>query len=189
MRFLVPDLDADTRSVLRRDAPGILLGFALVSAAVLWRLGPRAELPAFLVFTLLACGLVACDARLMRLPNSLIVPGYPTLALLLVIPLDGSTYLRALIAMALMFTAHVLLALTGGGLGLGDVKAAGLVGLMVGWLSWTALLHAVLLAYVSAGLYCLARALADRAAVRGQTLAFGPFLLGSALLIVVITGS
>ncbi|WP_406292241.1 prepilin peptidase [Embleya sp. NBC_00896] len=170
---------------MRRDRLPIAIGVLIAGSAVVWRLGYRAELPAFLAFTLLACGLVACDARLMRLPNSLTLPGYPVLALLLAIPLDGTAYLRALLAMAVTFTAHVLLALTGGGLGLGDAKAAGLVGLTVGWLSWAALLQAILLAYVSAGLYALGRALVERAA-RERALAFGPFLLGASMLAVVL---
>lgn len=187
MRLSALDLDPDTRGVLRRDRLPIAVGFAVSGSAVVWRLGCRPELPAFLVFTLLGCGLVACDLRLMRLPNPLTLPGYPALALLLAIPLDGIAYLRALLAMTVMFTAHVLLALTGGGLGLGDAKAAGLIGLVVGWLSWAALLQAVLLAYVSAGFYTVARRLVNRSA-RGPV-AFGPFLLAAAVLIVVLTGT
>ncbi|MFF7249989.1 prepilin peptidase [Embleya sp. NPDC008237] len=174
--------------MLRQDRLPVAAAFAVAGSAVLWRLGPGAESPAFLAFTLLACGLVACDLRLMRLPNSLTLPGYPVLALLLAIPLDGTAYLRASLAMTVMLIAHVLLALTAGGLGLGDAKAAGLVGLVVGWLSWAALLQAVVLAYVSAGLFAVARALVDQSA-RGRPVAFGPFLLGSAMLAVVLAGS
>ncbi|WP_406280857.1 prepilin peptidase [Embleya sp. NBC_00896] len=188
MRISPVHLDEDTAGVLRRDRLVIAAGFALAGGVTVWRIGAHPVLPAFLGFALLASALVVCDARLMRLPDPLTLPSYPLLAALLVIPLDWDAYTRALLAMAATFAAHFLLALFVGGIGLGDAKAAGLVGLVLGWLSWAALAQGLVLAYVCVGLYAIGLAVSRRAQ-RGSVVPFGPFLLGGAVLAVALTGS
>ncbi|MFI6977962.1 prepilin peptidase [Embleya sp. NPDC050154] len=188
MRISPIHLDADTAGVLRRDRLVIAGAFVLTAGALSWRVGIQAVLPAFLAFVLLASALVVCDARLMRLPDPLTLPGYPVLAALLLAPLDWDAYLRALFAMAAAYALHLVLALCGLGIGLGDAKAAGLVGLVLGWLSWAALVQGLVLAYVCVGLYAIALA-ATRRAGRGSVVPFGPFLLGAAVLVMLIRGA
>ncbi|MET7297514.1 A24 family peptidase [Embleya sp. NPDC005575] len=188
MRISPIHLDEDTAGVLRRDLPVIAGTFVLTGGAMVWRVGLQAVLPAFLAFALLASALVVCDARLMRLPDPLTLPGYPLLAALLLIPLDGDAYVRALLAMAAAYALHLVLALCGVGIGLGDAKTAGLVGLVLGWLSWAALVQALVLAYVCVGLYAIGLAVSRRAG-RGSVVPFGPFLLGGAVLVVLMRGA
>ncbi|MFI1580779.1 prepilin peptidase [Embleya sp. NPDC020630] len=181
-------LDPDTAGVLRRDRVAIAAGFFGYAAVLVWRVGAQAVLPALLVFGLLATALVVCDIRLLRLPDALTLPGYPLLAALLLIPFDGDAYGRALIAMAACYLVHLALALAGVGVGLGDAKAAGLVGLVVGWSSWAALIQAMVLAYVAVGLFAVVLAVTRRAG-RGSSVPFGPFLLGAALAVVLVHGA
>ncbi|MFE2865185.1 prepilin peptidase [Embleya sp. NPDC059259] len=188
MRISPIHLDEDTAGVLRRDLPVIAGAFVLTGGALVWRVGLHAVLPAFLAFALLASALVVCDARLMRLPDPLTLPGYPVLAALLLIPFDRDAYLRALFAMAGAYALHLVLALCGVGIGLGDVKAAGLVGLVLGWTSWAALAQALVLAYVCVGVYATGLAVSRRAG-RGSVVPFGPFLLGAAMLVLLLRGA
>ncbi|UFU01552.1 prepilin peptidase [Ruania suaedae] len=75
----------------------------------------------------------------------------------------------------------VLCLLTPSGLGLGDVKLAGVLALPLGWFSWSAVLAGLVLSFVTGGLVALALLLARRAD-RRTPIAFGPFLgLGAAL--------
>jgi leader peptidase (prepilin peptidase) / N-methyltransferase len=131
--------------------------------------------------------LVVCDARLLRLPDALTLPAYPLLAALLVVPLDWSAYTRALVAMAGTFVVHFLLALSVGGIGFGDAKAAGLVGLVLGWLSWTTLAQGLAVAYLCAGAYAIVL-VASRRAERESVVPFGPFLLGATAFVVIARG-
>ncbi|MEU0935501.1 A24 family peptidase [Embleya sp. NPDC005971] len=188
MRISPIHLDEDTAGVLRHDLPVIAGAFVLTGGALVWRVGLHAVLPAFLAFALLASALVVCDARLMRLPDPLTLPGYPVLAALLLIPFDRDAYLRALFAMAGAYALHLVLALCGVGIGLGDVKAAGLVGLVLGWTSWAALAQALVLAYVCVGVYATGLAVSRRAG-RGSVVPFGPFLLGAAMLVLLLRGA
>ncbi|MYW05837.1 prepilin peptidase [Streptomyces sp. SID3343] len=188
MRISPIHLDEDTAGVLRRDRVVIGAGFAVGAGLFVWRVGVHAVLPALLVFALLAAALVVCDVRLTRLPDPLTLPAYPLLAALLAIPLDGAAYVRALIAAAAMFVGHFLLALFVGGIGLGDAKAAGPVGMVLGWVSWAALVQAMVIAYVCVGVYAIGLAVARRA-TRGSVVPFGPFLLGAAVLVLAVTGA
>lgn len=181
-------VDEDTAGVLRRDRALIVGAFVVVAGLFGWRLGPTRELPAFIVFALLACALVVCDVRLRRLPNALTLPAYPVLAVLLLLPGERGPYTRALIAMAGMFVVHYTLALFADGIGLGDVKAAGLVGLVAGWLSWGALAQALVAGYVCMAGYAITL-LVVRRAKRDTLVPFGPSLLGAAVLVIVLHGS
>lgn len=72
-----------------------------------------------------------------------------------------------------------------GGLGLGDVKLAGGLGLYTGWLGWEAWAQAVFLGFVIGGVVALVMVLSRRAT--GSTrLAFGPPLLAGALAAVLL---
>jgi leader peptidase (prepilin peptidase) / N-methyltransferase len=188
VRITPIQLDEDTAAVLRRDRVLIVTGFAVGAGLLVWRVGAQAVLPALLGFALLASALVVCDVRLTRLPDPLTLPAYPVLAVLLAIPLDGAAYVRALLAAAAMFVLHFLLALFVGGIGLGDAKTAGLVGMVLGWVSWPALVQAMLIAYVCVGVYAIGLAVSRRAK-RGSVVPFGPFLLGAAVLVLAATGA
>jgi leader peptidase (prepilin peptidase)/N-methyltransferase len=174
--------DAETRAVLRADAVPIVVAAVLGAVLVAVRLGAVPLLPAALGFVLLAAPLAFLDARLHRLPDALTLPGYPFL-LVLLIPAAATSpaaWLRAVLAAALCAGGYLLLVLLGGA-GLGDVKAAGLVGLLLGTVGWRSVLAGTVFAFLLAAGWAVAL-LVLRRAHRRSHLAFGPFLLGGALL-------
>ena len=73
------------------------------------------------------------------------------------------------------------------GLGLGDVKLLGLLGLVLGWLGWGVLVAGVFLGLVAGSVASLALVAARRAGWR-TALPFGPPLLLGAVLAVAVTG-
>lgn len=116
----------------------------------------------------------ATDVREHRLPNRLVVPGYPV-ALATVAArwaLDGHPPSAALAGGGLYFA--LLLALSYlGGMGMGDVKLAGVLGLTAGLLGPGAAVAAPVLAFLLGGV------VAAVSLARGRTgsLAFGPYML------------
>ncbi|MEY9848352.1 prepilin peptidase [Streptacidiphilus sp. MAP5-3] len=178
VRFPLPD--DETRSVLRRDALPIAIAAIVSIAALIVRHGWTLVLPAQIVFVVGAAALAMVDARLRRLPDALTYPAYPALLLLLALPGAGGPWLRALLGALTLACGYYLLALFGGA-GLGDVKAAGLVGLVVGYEGWFRLLAATVYASLLAGVWAVAL-LATRRAGRRSQIAFGPFLMSGALL-------
>jgi leader peptidase (prepilin peptidase)/N-methyltransferase len=89
---------------------------------------------------------------------------------------------RGLLAMALLAGGYFALAKAyPGGLGLGDVKLAGLLGLYLGWLGWRPVLVGTFAGFLLGGLLGVAL-LAARRAHRRTAIPFGPFMLAGALL-------
>jgi leader peptidase (prepilin peptidase) / N-methyltransferase len=108
------------------------------------RFGPSPALPAFCYLAAIGVPLAVIDARSQRLPDALTLPSYPVaLALLgfaaLLLPGGAGHFLSALAGLALAWGVFLLqVLLYPAGLGWGDVKLAGLLGLYLGWLggSW-----------------------------------------------------
>ena len=73
-----------------------------------------------------------------------------------------------------------------GQLGGGDVKLAGLAGLVLGWLGWPAIFFGVALAFVLSAVVSLGLLAARRVKLTGS-ISFGPFLLGGAVLATLAT--
>jgi leader peptidase (prepilin peptidase)/N-methyltransferase len=73
--------------------------------------------------------------------------------------------------------------LSRGGIGKGDVSFAGLLGVYVGWQSLTAVLTALVAAFVAGGVVALGL-LVTRRTTRSSRFAFGPFLFFGALVAV-----
>jgi leader peptidase (prepilin peptidase)/N-methyltransferase len=131
--------------------------------------------------------LIDLDVR--RLPNRIVLPSYPVGALLLVAAGgDRPALLRGLAAMAVLFAGYFALAsVRPGGLGFGDVKLAGLLGLYLGWLGWAQVWLGTLTGFLLGGL-AGAALLAARRASRGSALPFGPAMLAGALFAVFAAG-
>jgi leader peptidase (prepilin peptidase) / N-methyltransferase len=164
-------------------------GFAVMAL----RFGPSPVLPAFLLLAALAPVLTVSDLRWRRLPDPLTLPAYPAAALLLAagalaIPGGGRRFLSALAGLAAAWLFFALLALVHpGGLGWGDVKLAGVLGLYLGWLGAAALAVGLLGAFVLAALAGLGLIAAGRATRKSQ-LPFGPFMLASAIAVIAASG-
>jgi leader peptidase (prepilin peptidase)/N-methyltransferase len=168
----------------------------LLTAAVLVvlaaGLGPSPVLPAFCYFGVIAVALAFIDARSQRLPDFLTLPSYPVAVLLLGAAAlatsgGGRSILDALAGMAAAWLLFFVQALIyPAGIGWGDVKLSGVVGLYLGWLGVGALVTGLLLGYLLAAIAGAALLVTGRA-TRKSRLAFGPFLLTGALAVIVIT--
>jgi leader peptidase (prepilin peptidase) / N-methyltransferase len=73
-------------------------------------------------------------------------------------------------------------------MGLGDVKLAGPLGALLGWLSWSALALGAFLGFALAAVTGLAL-IAARRAGRKSALPFGPFMLAGAWLAIAFASS
>ena len=166
---------------------GIVAGLAAVAlGAVAGAIGAEAQLAAYLWLAGVGVTLAVIDIETLRLPDRLTLPSYPVGLVLLAIPADWSALGRAVLAAAITGGAAFLLALLapGGGLGLGDVKLLGLLGLFLGWLGWGVLVVGVALGF-ALGAVAAASMLASRRAGLRDHLAFGPWLIAGALVAVV----
>ncbi|MEZ0065996.1 leader peptidase (prepilin peptidase)/N-methyltransferase [Streptacidiphilus sp. MAP12-20] len=181
---IFPRPDAETRGVLRADALPIALGAAAVIVALAFHDGWSLLLPAHAAFAVFAAALTVLDARLRRLPDALTYPAYPALLLLLCLPGDGGPLFRAVLGALALALGYYVLALFGGA-GLGDVKASGLVGLVLGYLGWRTILTGTVYAALLAGVWAIVL-LATRRAGRRSQLAFGPFLMTGAVLAILV---
>ena len=178
----------------QRTRWALILGSGLVFAVMALRFGPSPPLPAFCYLAGIGVPLAVIDTRCRRLPDALTLPSYPAaLALLglaaLVLPGGGRHFLSALFGMALAWGVFLLQVLIyPAGLGAGDVKLSGLLGLYLGWLGLSALAAGLFLGYTLAAVTGLAL-IAARRASRKSRLAFGPFLLAGTLTAVLLTGA
>lgn len=158
--------------------PLVEAGTGLLFALVALRFADRPLLlAAYLAFGALAVGLSLIDLDVHRLPNVMVLPSYPVLAVLLAVGAGGHDLLRAATGAVLLFGFFFVVAMVApGGIGFGDVKLAGVVGGMTAALSWGAFLTGALggffLGAIAGVLLMLGRRAHRRTAV-----AFGPFML------------
>lgn len=162
----------------------------LVGAA----LGAVAVLPLFVALCVLGVLLGFIDVACKRLPDLLVIPAIGVsaglLAVVAVVWRDWGSLLQAFLGAALLGAIFlVLYLLPGQGLGFGDVKLAGLLGLFLGWLGWPAVLLGALLPWLVNAPVVITLLLAGKVG-RKSAVAFGPAMLIGALLAVVFsTGS
>jgi leader peptidase (prepilin peptidase)/N-methyltransferase len=178
------------RTIAAAPRLGWLLGG--VTAAVWAALAGFAELgvalPAYLFVAWLGVGMSYVDVREHRLPDWLTYPALAGAAVLLAAAaaLDGTwaAYGRAWLgALALAVGYLVLALLRPGELGLGDVKLAASLGLLLAWIGWGHVLLGAFAGFLLGGLFSLVL-LATRRATRRSHIPFGPFMLAGALVVV-----
>jgi leader peptidase (prepilin peptidase)/N-methyltransferase len=132
------------------------------------------------------------DLDVKRLPNAIVLPSYVVgaLALLPIVFVTGDWWAaaRALIAMAALWLFYFGLVLVyPGGMGFGDVKLAGVLGLYLGWLGWSSVLIGTFAGFLLGGVVG-ALLMALRRAGRKSAIAFGPYMLAGALLAIFLAG-
>ncbi len=146
--------------------------------------GAVPELVAFAALAV-ACGLlVPIDLAVHRLPDLVVVPMYPVLFAALAgasaVTGDwGALGRAAAAALALLALYFTLAFINPSGLGLGDVKLAGVLGLFLGWLGWYYVLVGTLAAFAINAVVALVL-LAARRANRHTGIAFGPAMIAGA---------
>ena len=127
----------------------------------------------------------AIDVREHRLPDRLVLPGYlvATLSIALVTLVTGVLPVGALVSGG-AYLALTLVLSVAGGMGLGDVKLSGVLGLAAGSLSPTAALVSPVAAFVAGG---VAAVVVLARSGPGTRIAFGPFLLAGFWFAVVVS--
>jgi leader peptidase (prepilin peptidase) / N-methyltransferase len=168
------------------------LSTAAALALLLGRFGGQPEVVAFGFFGVLGIALAAIDIAVQRLPDLLTLPAYPILIALLtgaaVLGHDYRALLRALLGGLALAAAYLVLALIRPGqLGGGDIKLAGIAGLVLGWLGWPVLIAGVALSFVLCAIISLGLLAARRITLHGA-ICFGPFLVAGALLAMLTGG-
>ena len=163
-------------------ATGVTWG--VLAAAVGW----APELPAYLWVGALGVAMAYVDLREHRLPDPLtaaaLVGGGSLLAVAAAATGAWGAYGRAWLAAMAMFAAFLALALLRpADLGLGDVKLAGVLGLVLGWQGWGFVVVGAFLAFLLGGLTGVGLMLVRRAG-RRSSIPFGPFMLLGALVAV-----
>jgi len=128
--------------------------------------------------------LIIIDARTHRLPNRIVLPvGACLLALVGIEALaagDASALVRALAGLVILGGFYAVLNLAGGGVGGGDVKLAAVIGLVLAWHGWQALIVGAAAAFVLGAVYALGL-MALRRAHRSTRIAFGPWMIVGAV--------
>jgi leader peptidase (prepilin peptidase) / N-methyltransferase len=149
---------------------------AVAAALLAVAIGGSPLLPVYLAAAVPGLLLAVIDMRCLRLPDRLV-------GILAIVGAVPSAILRpSLIGPALASAVAVVMAyaiLAGrGGLGLGDVKLAGVLALILGFAGWPAVIIGVLAAHLINGpIAVIALLRGDKAPV-----AFGPALLAGALI-------
>lgn len=148
---------------------------------------------AFLYLGAISIALALIDLDVHRLPDSIVLPAYLVGGLLLaaagILSGDPAALLRAAIGAAAMFLLYLALALAyPGGMGFGDVKLAGVLGLFLGFLGWGELVVGAFAAFVLGGLFSVVLLLARKAS-RRSGIPFGPWMLAGAWVGVVAGGA
>lgn len=170
--------------------PLVEAGTAGLFMVVTARFGLVPQLPAYLYLSAIGIALAVIDLDVKRLPNRIVLPSYGVGAVLLagadLLTGHWSAALRALLAMLALLALFTAMALAWpGGMGMGDVKLAGLLGLFLGWLSWGSVLVGAFAGFALGAIVGIGL-VATRRAGRRSAVPFGPFLLTGALLALLV---
>ena len=154
--------------------------FALVVWGGVADLYPLAVLPLLLYWVAIGIALTLIDLDHHRLPNVITLPAYVVTAVLLVVASvvtgEYARLLAAVIGLVALGGFYLLLAVgSRGGMGGGDVKLAGALGLLLGWLGWSQLAVGGFSAFVVGGIVGVALMVIGRAG-RQSRVPFGPVL-------------
>jgi leader peptidase (prepilin peptidase)/N-methyltransferase len=154
-------------------------------------LGGAASAVAFLYLAAITIALAAIDLDVKRLPDAIVLPAYPVGLVLLgaasLVAGDPWALARAGAGAGISFALYLALALVSpGGMGFGDVKLAGVLGLFLAWLGWPALIVGTFAPFLLGGAFAVLLLL--RGAGRRTAVPFGPWMLGGAWIAILAGG-
>lgn len=173
--------------------PAVELLTGVVFAAMALRLGYDWALPAFLYLGGVCVALALIDLDTKRLPNVLTLPSYVVGIVLLgaaaLLSDDPRLVVRALLGMAVMYGFYFLLVFSyPAGMGFGDVKLAGVLGLHLGYLGWPEVGVGTFLGFLLGGLFAVLGLLLGKAS-RKSAVPYGPFMVAGAFVAVWFGGA
>ncbi|WP_285244832.1 A24 family peptidase [Pseudarthrobacter sp. fls2-241-R2A-127] len=167
----------------------------------LWQYTPVAfwlVLAACLYFVVMAVRLTVIDVRHHLLPNRIVFPSYAVAGFLLLAAAAAAAWggsvqpagdpngnpvlpvVRVVAGAAILWLFYFVLRLVyPPGMGFGDVKLAGVLGMYLGYLSWGHLFAGTFMAFLLGGLWSLALLAARRGTLK-SAIPFGPFMLAGA---------
>jgi leader peptidase (prepilin peptidase)/N-methyltransferase len=174
--------------------PMVEAGTALAFAGITWWALERPHtawaLPAFLYLAAISIALALIDLDTLRLPFTIVAPAYPVAAVLLAgaswAAHDRDSAIRMVLGGAALWGLYRLLHLIyPAGMGYGDVRLSGVLGLYLGWLGWGSLAVGAFLGFLVGGLSGMVLLLARRTKLK-TAIPYGPYLLCGAWLGVVV---
>ncbi len=159
-------------------------------AVMALRFGADPALPAYLYLAAVGLALAVIDLDVRRLPDLLTLPSYPVAVVLLALAAalgsDSGALTRALLGGVAMFAFYFLLCLAyPAGMGFGDVKLSGVLGLYTAWLGWGAWAVGFFCGFLFGGVWGVGLILLGRGG-RKTKVPFGPFMLLGTLLAVLV---
>jgi leader peptidase (prepilin peptidase)/N-methyltransferase len=174
---------------ISRRYPLVEVGTAALFTVMALRFAWDPVLPAYLYLAAVGMALALIDLDCKRLPDVLTLPSYPVAAALLTAAAvvgSGSGELgRALLGGAAMFVLYFALCFAyPAGMGFGDVKLAGVLGMYTAWLGWGAWVVGLFAGFLLGALFGIAL-IATRRGGRKTAVPFGPFMLLGVLVAVV----
>ena len=160
------------------QAPTAHTGVALAAGVL--------EVVAYLYLAAISITLALIDLDTHRLPDTIVLPSYLVGAALLgtaaALTGDWGALLCTAIGGVALYAVYLLLALVyPGGMGFGDVKLAGILGMFLGYLGWGPLIVGGFAAFVLGGVFAIVL-VAARRATKGSGIPFGPWMLAGAWL-------
>jgi leader peptidase (prepilin peptidase)/N-methyltransferase len=166
---------------------GTAIAFGVVAAVD----GGTWRLPALLYLAAISITLSMIDIDVHRLPNLIVLPSYPVAAVLLIgaglAEHDPGRLLRAAICGFGLYAFYfVLMMVYPKGMGFGDVKLAGVLGLYLGYFGWQHCLVGAFFGFLVGGLYGILLMLMGRAGRKSQ-IPFGPFMMIGAWLALAVS--
>jgi leader peptidase (prepilin peptidase) / N-methyltransferase len=178
--------DCGTRIGFRYPLVELATGALFVAlGARMIQLNLLSALPAYLYLAAAGLALTVIDLDERRLPNAIVLPSYPVLAVLLTFSAawqgDWWALARAGIGAACLFGVFGLVTYAyPAGMGLGDVKLAGVLGAALGYLSVSTLVIGAFAGFLFGALVGVVLIAAGRGG-RKTALPFGPFMIAGAL--------
>jgi leader peptidase (prepilin peptidase)/N-methyltransferase len=166
--------------------PSVELGTAALFVVMGVKFGATLQLPAYLYFAAIAVALSMIDIDVKRLPDVITLPSYVVAGLLLLVPAAAhdtwTDYGRAWLAALILFAFYAIVWFVyPAGMGLGDVKLAGVLGLYLGWLGWGVLAVGAFLGFLLGALGGVLLMLSRRGG-RKSKVPFGPYMVAGATL-------
>jgi leader peptidase (prepilin peptidase)/N-methyltransferase len=170
--------------------PLVEAGTGVLFAVMALRFGADWALPAYLYLAAAGLALALIDLDCKRLPDALTLPSYPVAAVLFgvaaLLGSDSGDLLMAVLGGLAMFAVYFGLAFAyPAGMGFGDVKLAGVLGMYLGWLGWGAWAVGLFLGFFLGGVFGMGLILLKKGG-RKTAVPFGPFMLLGVLIAVLV---